>query len=56
MIIYCDKCHAHEYQDKKYGVKMRVANIMKDITKARCSVCGSTLSVQKQIVVEKKEK
>jgi len=36
----------HEYQDQKYGKKQRVHNACKtansNVTKWRCTVCGST--------------
>ena len=42
MIKKCPMCRPHEYQDKKYGDRMRVQNATKDDTTIRCSVCGST--------------
>jgi len=56
MIVLCGKCKSHEYQDRKYGAGMRVANIMKDPTKARCTVCSNIISVQKQVVIETEKK
>ena len=31
----------HEYQDKKYGKKLRVHNLSQDKAKAICTVCES---------------
>jgi hypothetical protein len=31
----------HAYQDKKYGKRLRVHNVLKDENKCRCTVCGT---------------
>ena len=30
----------HDFQDQQYGKNKRVANLLKDKEKARCTVCG----------------
>jgi ribosomal protein L37AE/L43A len=43
MILKCNECKPHPYQDQKYGEKMRVHNpkVSKNgIQQATCTVCG----------------
>ena len=55
MILKCT-CE-NEYQDKKYGLKLRVFNELKLGTgKARCTVCGKIEVINKTESKENKEK
>jgi len=47
-IQYCPNCKEHEYQDKKYGLKMRICNETKP-GKLRCTVCGTILENKAKI-------
>ena len=38
-IIKCSKCKIHKFQDKRYGLKMRVHNWAVKAKKWRCTVC-----------------
>lgn len=43
-IIKCEKCVSHQFQDKEYGEKHRVCNMLKKseksgIQKFRCTIC-----------------
>jgi len=53
MIIYCEYCKKHDFQDKKYGYKMRVHNPRQSAGKStivgyRCTVCGNNISLPKE--------
>jgi hypothetical protein len=43
MITFCPSCKPHEYQDKRFGQNMRIANETqhKSPSKYRCTVCGN---------------
>jgi hypothetical protein len=43
------------FQDKTYGGWRRIANIMKDITKAKCTVCAKIHSISAKIVLDAAE-
>lgn len=51
MILSCEKCSGwgHE-QDSLHGKGQRVHNQMKDVSKARCTVCGNVRSVKTSVV------
>jgi len=46
MILSCT-CNS-EYQDRTHGKGMRVHNVNKDISKARCTICGVVVFVKKE--------
>lgn len=48
MIITCN-C-ASEFQDKEYGKNKRVANLKKDVTKCKCTVCGKEHQVSNAVL------
>jgi hypothetical protein len=52
MILACT-CKS-EFQDKEHGRGMRVHNVNKDVSKARCSICLDVKSVRGQKAEEKK--
>ena len=45
----------HDYQDSAYGKNNRVHNQTKELTKIRCTVCGTT-NLKKEETVTKKGK
>ena len=50
MIVKHAGCKPHEYQDKTYGDKQRVANELKttaDTGQVRCTVCGELVDSKK---------
>ena len=54
MIIRCPSCKIHDYQDKKYGLKMRVYNPCqkpggRTIVGFRCTVCSNKIDAPKEV-------
>lgn len=47
MIAFCPKCKQHEFQDKTYGINMRVFNPMKNSSSFRCTICLATINIKK---------
>lgn len=51
--VRCTCCSP--FQDSTYGLWNRVANILKDITKARCTVCTKIHSISIKVALDAAE-
>lgn len=45
----------NDYQDFKYGKGMRVFNVLKNISKARCTVCGGVVDIKVDVPVKEEK-
>jgi len=50
MLSFCPDCNTHEYQDKRYGINIRVVNETTKLhpTQYRCTVCGKESPIKQK--------
>lgn len=59
VIQYCGDCVKHDFQDEKYGYKMRVMNPQGKFDKAdtvKCTVCSKIHSIKNRVIPTKQTK